>query len=370
MTPLGDSDTAKSMSAMATHADRGARVATGSSSCSSSSSLPMARRVARGARTVVPRAARSSRASKDPSDFNGDYDAIRASLMAEKPAVSIGIATTLNWLSELSFGSPAQRRVVGVGVDAVARAYGRFIDALPYKRQDGRDVPRRAREGGIDEAAKIWRAQARGAETTRLADVKAYWHDKGMQDGFATYTAEYVLTLANAVRNGTIARGDVEVQSLVSDVFELSARAETVAAICLCSIPEALKLSYGYPEILVTPSSAIVSRLAALKTMMPGADVALIMRLNAKAFLERDVVDIKRRFDALQTAFPGVKVGKLIEHDPELLLIDVDAGVAALRELWTPEQFSRSDDDNPFFAEELALAIRAVSGNGPEQYGG
>jgi hypothetical protein len=160
------------------------------------------------------------------------------------------------------------------------------------------------------------------------------------------------------------------VQTLVSDVFELSARAETVATICLCSIPEALKLAYGYPEILVTPSSAIVSRLAALKTLMPGADVALIMRLNAKAFLERDVVDIKRRFDALQTAFPGVKVGKLIEHDPELLLIDVDAGVAALRELWTPEQFSRSDDDNPFFAEELALAIRAVSGNGPEQYGG
>ena len=49
-----------------------------------------------------------------------------------------------------------------------------------------------------------------------------------------------------------------------------------------------------------------------MKTLMPGADVALIMRLNAKAFLERDVVDIKRRFDALQTAFPGVKVGKLI----------------------------------------------------------
>ena len=322
----------------------------------------------RGAVTVVPRAARSSRESKDPSDFNGDYDAIRASLMAEKPAVSIGIATTLNWLSDLSFGSPAQRRVVGGGVDALARAYGRFIDALPYKRQDGRALPQRSREGGIDEAAKLRRAKVR--ETARLEDVKAYWRDKGMQDGFATYTAEYVLTLADAVRNGTIARGDAEVQTLVSDVFELSARAETVAAICLCSIPEALKVAYGYPEILVTPSSAIVSRLAALKTLMPGADVALIMRLNAKAFLERDVVDIKRRFDALQTAFPGVKVGKLIEHDPELLLIDVDAGVAALRELWTPEQFSRSDDDNPFFAEELALAIRAVSGNGPEQYGG
>jgi hypothetical protein len=41
--------------------------------------------------------------------------------------------------------------------------------------------------------------------------------------------------------------------------------------------------------------------------------------------------------------------------------------VAALRELWPEEAFKNSDEQNPFFAEELALAIKALNGKGKEK---
>jgi hypothetical protein len=104
--------------------------------------------------------------------------------------------------------------------------------------------------------------------------------------------------------------------------------------------------------------------------MIPGADVGLILRADAKRFLQRDIPEIKLRFRALSDAFPRVDVARLVEYDPSLLLIDVDVGLKALRELWTEEQFAQSDVDNPFFAEELALAIKTLSGYGPDQFGG
>jgi len=334
---------------------------------------------ARGTRSTRARCAR--RVPKDPKTFaNGDYDEMRAELAREGGRTGgMGISATLNWLSAVAFGTPERRKAFeAFEVDEIGKAYGRFIDGLPYRRQDGRRAKTNGGMSSIDDARNRLFGDGKTLEVTtrgwvsenELRGVEAYWRERGASDGFATYAAERVLTLSTAVRDGKIGGNDEGIKALTADVFALSARAETVAAICVCSVPEALKLAYEYPEILCTPSSAIVSRLSALKMMMPGADVALIVRRNAKAFLERDVNDIKRRFDALQRAFPGVKVSKLVEHDPELLLIDVDAGVAALRDLWTPEQFAGSDDDNPFFAEELALAIRAVSGNGPEQYGG
>jgi len=78
----------------------------------------------------------------------------------------------------------------------------------------------------------------------------------------------------------------------------------------------------------------------------------------------------QRQRRSLSHAFPRVDVARLVEYDPSLLLIDVDVGLKALRELWTEEQFAQSDVDNPFFAEELALAIKTLSGYGPDQFGG
>jgi hypothetical protein len=33
------------------------------------------------------------------------------------------------------------------------------------------------------------------------------------------------------------------------------------------------------------------------------------------------------------------------------------------------DEFAQSDEDNPFFAEELALALKTLSGCAPDQYG-
>ena len=130
------------------------RVASGARASSSSSALARASDVARAraesrrpsqpsargnavGTTRVGRVVARARDAKDPMDFDGDYDAIRASLMAERGRGGFqpGIATTLNWLSEISFGARKTRE--RLGLDALAEAYGDFLDALPYRRQNG-----------------------------------------------------------------------------------------------------------------------------------------------------------------------------------------------------------------------------------------
>ena len=49
-----------------------------------------------------------------------------------------------------------------------------------------------------------------------------------------------------------------------------------------------------------------------------------------------------------------------------MLFEDISQGLAALKELWPEEAFRSSEEQNPFFAEELALAIKALMGKGAE----
>ena len=56
----------------------------------------------------------------------------------------------------------------------------------------------------------------------------------------------------------------------------------------------------------------------------------------------------------------------LVEMEPRMLFEDIGEGLAALRELWPEEAFRASEAENPFFAEELALAIKALNGKGSE----
>jgi len=50
-----------------------------------------------------------------------------------------------------------------------------------------------------------------------------------------------------------------------------------------------------------------------------------------------------------------------------MMFEDISVGLAELRDLWPEEAFRQSDIDNPFFAEELALAIKALMGKGKEK---
>jgi hypothetical protein len=309
------------------------------------------------------------RASKDPADFDNDYDAIREMLMREKSSFQPGIATTLNWFSELAFGARKNREKLQPSLDALASIYGRFLDFIPYRRQNG-SLPNANR--GIEDALRRFRS--RRASEAEERNVEEFWRSRGVKDGFATCAMENVLALAMDFENGTVRcetdEDAVECLELAKDAEALCGRVESVATICLCSVPEAVKMAYTFPEILLTPSSAIVSRLSALKLTVPGADVGEIFRHDAASFLRRDVGDIKVAYKTLQDAFPRVNIARLVEYDPSLLLIDVDVGIKALRELWKEDEFAQSDEDNPFFAEELALALKTLSGHGPEQYGG
>ena len=326
--------------------------------------------------TRVGRVVARARDAKDPMDFDGDYDAIRASLMAERGRGGFqpGIATTLNWLSEISFGARKTRE--RLGLDALAEAYGDFLDALPYRRQNG-SVPGWMGARTIEETVRRAKRsrRRRGREDARDAALK-YYGARETRKGFAAMATDYTMALVEDFERGFVSCETVEDSAAFEemikedDLASLCERLESVAAICLCSSADAAKMAYNYPEILLTSNAVIASRLSALKLMIPGADVGLILRADAKRFLQRDIPVIKLRFRALSDAFPRVDVARLVEYDPSLLLIDVDVGLKALRELWTEEQFAQSDVDNPFFAEELALAIKTLSGYGPDQFGG
>ena len=98
------------------------------------------------------------RQMKNPEDFGGDYDKIREELMTQGYrgwAGSLSISNALNWLSENTFGASGTN--LGQGIDAVAGAYRKFLDALPYRRQDGRQA-RALPKGRAAEAYKRWEA--------------------------------------------------------------------------------------------------------------------------------------------------------------------------------------------------------------------
>ena len=111
--------------------------------------------------------------------------------------------------------------------------------------------------------------------------------------------------------------------------------------------------------------------MASLKELLPGADAAVIFRAEPRLLLAGDgdeiMANVARSVAAIKRELPGVNADKLAEIEPRMLFEDISEGLEALRELWPEEAFRRSDEENPFFAEELALAIKALQGKGKEK---
>ena len=145
----------------------------------------------------------------------------------------------------------------------------------------------------------------------------------------------------------------------------------SIAALLLCTPGEAITVCHRFPAILETPQSVIASRLAALKDLLPRADAAIIFRAEPRLLLAGDGDEILQNMAnsvaAMKRELPGINADKLVEIEPRMMFEDISPGLEALRELWPEEAFRQSDEDNPFFAEELALAIKALNGKGKEK---
>ena len=115
----------------------------------------------------------------------------------------------------------------------------------------------------------------------------------------------------------------------------------------------------------------IAARMAALKELLPGADAAVIFRAEPRALLAGDgeeiMAGVAENVGTIRRELPGINADKLVEIEPNLAFTDIRVGLEGLRELWPEEAFRRSEADNPFFAEELALAIKALNGKGEEK---
>jgi hypothetical protein len=151
---------------------------------------------------------------------------------------------------------------------------------------------------------------------------------------------------------------------------ELARRIKDLSGLLLCTPGEAIAVAHRFPAILETPRSVLAARMASLKELLPNADAAVLLRAEPRALLAGDGAEImraaRRSVDTIKTELPGVSADKLVEMEPRMLFEDIGEGLAALRELWPEEAFRTSERENPFFAEELALAIKALNGKGSE----
>jgi hypothetical protein len=151
---------------------------------------------------------------------------------------------------------------------------------------------------------------------------------------------------------------------------EIARRIKNLSGLLLCTPGEAIAVAHRFPAILETPRSVLANRMASLKELLPNADAAVILRAEPRALLAGDGAEImrdaRRSVDVIKKELPGVSADKLVEMEPRMLFDDIGEGLVALRELWPEEAFRTSEAENPFFAEELALAIKALNGKGSE----
>jgi hypothetical protein len=151
---------------------------------------------------------------------------------------------------------------------------------------------------------------------------------------------------------------------------ELARRIKDLSGLLLCTPGEAIAVAHRFPAILETPRSVLAARMASLKELLPNADAAVLLRAEPRALLAGDGAEIlrgaRRSVETIKRELPGVSADKLVEMEPRMLFEDIGEGLAALRELWPEEAFRTSERENPFFAEELALAIKALNGKGSE----
>ena len=429
----------------------------------------------RGARVFASRSTSSSapkRAAKNPEDWGGDYDKIREELMSRGPRWADnlpGISNSLNWLSENTFGAAKDLRD---GVDVLAGWYRAFLDALPYRRQDGR-VARALPRGRAANAYERWEAFKVGAADVadsrydsalavggmrRLLDAEAsvleYWtevSDEARQE-IDQDKKQKVVNGVGLVTNGKYVMSEGQIRAIAADTMGLvlalrraaarnladehsgfvdsknpaevdtsadeaedrreellsgwggggnsmamigggygaitpieaieasdsvsaaphviAQRIKELSQLLLCTPGEAVAVGHAFPAILETPPSVIAQRMSNLKELLPNADAAVIFRAEPRALLAGDGASIMRdaqnKIDVIHRELPGVSADKLVEIEPRMLFEDITPGLAALRELWPEEAFRNSDAENPFFAEELALAIKALMGKGTE----
>lgn len=299
------------------------------------------------------------------------------------------------YISENTFG---RSRKLQNGVDAVAGFYRQFLDALPYRRQDGRAARVVPRSRAIV-AVEFWQAMREGgaglagrydALLGEEAECEAFWRGQGFNAGWCRALSTETVALAITLRRANAKPGaatDVLGQGgsdltpeEAAEVEEaggwpatlLAERVQGLAKLLLCTPSNAIDVAHRFPAILEVPTSVLVSRMSALKGIAPRADVAVMIREEPRLLLaggdEVVLEQARQTVGLLRELLPGVNTDKVVELEPDLLFEDIRPAVSELRELWPAEAFKYTDETNPFFAEELALAIKALIGQSKAQF--
>jgi len=317
------------------------------------------------------------REQRDPADFDYDYDRLREHLMQEGNRGPI--AFVLNFFAENAFGDFVRERTDSkkIGLMRIfAVSYRAFLEKLPYKRQQEKKAGQaKSRTTIRDESDRrlediVSRIDS-GRDAGLVGDVrrlKTFWlaSRETMKDKYAENLAMRTLSLAEMVGSSTTKE----------DQDEVCARVNEIAKALTCTPREAVDACHVEPEALSTSSYQFVQRMNKLKIIAPRANCCAMFLTAPRLFMgekgDQNVAIVSQNAKILKSSFPNVDVDALIEHDPELLIItDLNEAIKELLSLWSEEAFALSDSDNDFFAEELAVALRACSsqkGSLPEQF--
>ena len=143
---------------------------------------------------------------------------------------------------------------------------------------------------------------------------------------------------------------------------------EALQSLLMIPRSTALKIVHRCPDAEAMSSHELFHRVVQLKAIFPRCNVARMVELVPSGFLaapwDETVARVQCTNALLRSGLEGADVDEMFELDPTILFEDPESiviGLRRLKELWKIDTRMMKNCD----AEELALAVRALSLTGP-----
>mmetsp|Transcript_8397 Transcript_8397/g.14456 ORF Transcript_8397/g.14456 Transcript_8397/m.14456 type:complete len:344 (-) Transcript_8397:465-1496(-) len=298
----------------------------------------------RSSRLVISCAVRTG---KNPKDFNGDYDAIRDYL--ERGGDEAGGA---KWASNFSFGTLLRT----ISETSFGDASFNFRDGLYEKMLDLQGKISKPVLTDGSRADYLKRNAAKRAGMTQILSAGKVWQENGYSEPEAKDLAIESAVLSYKLRD------DLKTNL---DLVECAKRLAVLAKALILTPFEVSRMVQKCPSMLDIEAGEYIRTMVWLKQNLPAANVSKLVQNEPELLMltatQREQVTVSL---ALMHRFlKGASIDAMIEEEPQLLFEDLEGGLIQLRELWPdhvlhPTALSNSDP------AELALAIRALSPQG------
>eukprot|EP00976_Prorocentrum_cordatum_P035770 727294-Prorocentrum_minimum.AAC.1 len=282
----------------------------------------------------------STRKAKNPKDFGGDYDAIRAYLEGGGEgngwAGGFSFGSLLRTVSETSFGDAGASLYKSV-LELQTKILAPEIVQRPLTDYVKRNALKRVGMTQVIAAQRVW--EKRGYSTEEAEDLT-------------------IMTAVMAYR----VRARV---STTIGLVDCTTRLDVLANGLALSPYEVTQMIKKCPSLLETDASEYMRNMVWLKQCFPSADISKLLQNEPSLIILSDSQRerVMGSLALLHEHLAGAPIDLMVEEDPLILFEDLKDGLVQLRELWPddvlhPKALSQSEPTH------LVLAIRALSPQG------